>query len=106
MESIADLMRVFRDPDFYDYDRFPKFSQKKWNLKNTEKGVMEVSKELQQVIDREKAEAERRERKDTARLMDFLWSNGRSDDAKKAVSDESFLNKLLAEFRGGMMAAK
>lgn len=102
MGNIADLMKVFKDPDLYDFDKFPKFSQRKKELKETEKGVMEVSRELQQVIDNEKAD----ERKDTARLMDFLWSNGRSDDAKKAIADESFLAKLLAEFRGGMMVAK
>ena len=45
MTKISDLMKVFKDPDLYDYDRFPKFSQKKWDLKNTEKGVMSVSKQ-------------------------------------------------------------
>ena len=106
MERIAYLMKVFKDSNLYDYDKFPKFSNRKHELKETDKGVMELSKELQQVIDNEKAEAEKRTMRDTANLMDFLWSNGRSDDAKKAVSDESFLNKLLAEFRGGMMVAK
>ena len=114
MEKIADLMKVFKDPDLYDYDRFPKFSNRKHELKETEKGVMEVSKELQQVIDREKAEsariaraeAQRETQKDMAGLMNYLLRNGRSDDALKASEDESFLNKLLADFRGGMMVAK
>ena len=100
--NIADLMKVFKDPELYDFDKFPKFSQRKKELKETEKGVMEVSKELQQVIDNEKAE----EKKDTAKLMNFLWSNGRGADAQKASEDENFLNKLLADFRGGLMVAK
>ena len=100
--NIADLMKVFKDPKLYDFDKFPKFSQRKKELKETEKGVMEVSKELQQVIDNEKAE----EKKDTAKLMNFLWSNGRGADAQKASEDENFLNKLLADFRGGLMVAK
>lgn len=106
MKKIADLMKVFKDPELYDFDRFPKFSNRKHELKETEKGVMEVSKELQQVIDREKAESAKIEREDTANLMNFLWSNGRGDDAVKAGQDAGFLNKLLADFRGGMMAAK
>ena len=106
MAKISDLMRIFKDPNLYDYDRFPKFSQKKWNLKNTEKGVMSVSKELQQVIDREKAETEKRTMKDTANLMSFLVSNGRGDDVVKASQDENFLNKLLTEFRDGMLVEK
>mgnify|MGYP007069916294 CR=1 FL=1 len=100
--NIADLMKVFKDPELYDFDKFPKFSQRKKELKETEKGVMEVSKELQQVIDNEKAE----EKKDTAKLMNFLWSNGRGADAQKASEDENFLNKLLADFRGGLMVVK
>ena len=67
---------------------------------------MELSKEVQQVIDREKAESRAEERRDMAGLMNFLLKNGRGDDALKASEDESFLNKLLAEFRGGMMVAK
>ena len=63
---------------------------------------MEVSRELQQIIDNEKAEGQ----KDTAKLMNYLWSNGRGEEAQKASEDESILNKLLAEFRGGLMAAK
>ena len=106
MAKISDLMKVLRDPDLYDYDRFPKLSQRKWDLKNTEKGVMSVSKELQQVIDREKAESRAEGEKDVAGLMSFLVSNGRSDDVVKASQDESFLAKLLTEFRGGMMAAQ
>ena len=106
MERIADLMKVFKDPNLYDYDKFPKFSNRKHELKETEKGVMELSKELQQVIDNEKAEAQKETQRDMAGLMNFLWSNGRGDDAIKAGKDEGFLNKLLAEFRGGMMVAK
>ena len=97
MTKISDLMKVFKDPDLYDYDRFPKFSQKKWDLKNTEKGVMSVSKEVQQVIDREKAESRAEGQRDVAGLMNFLLKNGRRDDAIKASEDEGFLTKLLAK---------
>ena len=106
MERIADLMKVFKDPNLYDYDKFPKFSNRKHELRETEKGVMELSKELQQVIDNEKAEAQRETQRDMAGLMKYLLTNGRNEDALKATTDESFLNKLLAEFRGGMMVAK
>ena len=51
-------------------------------------------------------ETEKKTQKDMAGLMNYLLKNGRGDDALKASEDESFLNKLLAEFRGGMMVAK
>ena len=51
-------------------------------------------------------ESRAEERKEITGLMSFLLKNGRGDDAIKASEDEGFLNKLLAEFRGGMMAAK
>ena len=45
-------------------------------------------------------------KKEVAGLMSFLASNGRSDDIVKAGQDETFLNKLLADFRSGLMVAK
>ena len=43
-------MKVFRDPDWYD-DRFPAFSQRKKELHETEKGVEDVAKEIQLIIE-------------------------------------------------------
>ena len=54
MGKITDLMKLFKDPDAYDNDNFPEFSKRKYDLKNTEEGVLELSIELQQVIDNEK----------------------------------------------------
>ncbi|MBR1633586.1 MAG: Rpn family recombination-promoting nuclease/putative transposase [Lachnospiraceae bacterium] len=54
--------------------------------------------------------AEKRGRKagqmEITKLMNFLLTNGRSEDAIRATNDEGFLNKLLAEFNSGLMAAK
>ena len=44
--------------------------------------------------------------KEATDLMNFLWSNGRGDDAIKASSDESYLDKLLAEYRNEMMLSQ
>ena len=60
----------------------------------------------EKVMEKERQEGERKGQKEVAGLMSFLASNGRSDDIVKAGQDETFLNKLLAEFRGGMMVAK
>ena len=49
---------------------------------------------------------EKKGQKDTAGLMAFLASNGRTDDIVKASNDEGFLSKLLAEFRGGKLTTK
>ncbi len=51
LERITKLMELFTNPDKYNFDDFPAFSKRKDELKNTEKGVMEVSKEFQRVID-------------------------------------------------------
>lgn len=52
------------------------------------------------------AEGEEKGQTDVASLMSFLAKAGRSDDIVKAGNDRSFLNQLLAEYRGGMMVAK
>ena len=69
-----------------------------------EEKVME--KERQEGHKEGKKEGQKEMKKDMAGLMNYLLSNGRSDDALKASTDENFLNKLLADFRGGLMVAK
>ena len=69
-----------------------------------EEKVME--KERQEGHKEGKKEGQKEMKKDMAGLMSFLASNGRSDDIVKAGQDENFLNKLLADFRGGLMVAK
>lgn len=59
--------------------------------KGLEKGLQKGRKEGQMEI---------------AKLMHFLLTNGRNEDAIKATSDESFLKKLLVEFNGGLMTAQ
>ncbi|MBR1627812.1 MAG: PD-(D/E)XK nuclease family transposase, partial [Lachnospiraceae bacterium] len=66
MKKITDLMKLFKDPDAYDFDSFPKFSQRKKDLRTTEKGVLEVASEFQQIIDDEK-EASREEGREEGR---------------------------------------
>lgn len=65
-----------------------------------------MSIEIQQIIDDARAEAEKEGRKEAAELANYLWSNGRGDDALRAAEDSVFFDKLLAELRGGMMVAK
>lgn len=51
-------------------------------------------------------EAQKETQKDMVGLMNYLMSNGRNEDVLKALTDENFLNKLLTEFRSGLMAVK
>ena len=44
--------------------------------------------------------------RDTTDMMNYLWSNGRGEEAKRASEDRNLLNKLLEEFRKGLMVAK
>ena len=105
MSRISKMMGIFKNPDEYDDIAFPRLSERKRNLK-TEKGVMDVSKELQQYMDSEKAEAAAeaaaeataKERKSTTGLMAWLASEGRTDDIVQASQDDSIFDKLLAEF--------
>ena len=78
-------------------------------LKRQREEVIDIMTTLfdQETIMRNHDAAIRREaEKDMAGLMNYLLSNGRNDDALKASTDENFLNKLLADFRSGLMVAK
>ena len=44
-------------------------------------------------------QGEARGLKDATQLMNYLWENGRSQDAKKAAIDPKYLEKLLAEYQ-------
>ena len=59
VRKVAALMKMFRDPDWYD-DQFPEFTRRKKELHETEGGVEEVSKELQLLIDQEVEKTNRR----------------------------------------------
>ena len=50
-----------------------------------------------------KKEGKKEGRKEATDLINFLWSNGRGDDAQKASNDESFFNKLLSDFNAGKL---
>lgn len=45
------------------------------------------------------ASERRKSARDTAGLMNYLWSNGRSDEAQRASNDDELLNRLLAEYQ-------
>ena len=70
-------------------------------LKETEKGVLELSSELQQFVDEENEKAS----KDTGKLIFYLMKKGRVDDAEKAIEDKYYRLKLLTEFRNGVLGA-
>ena len=55
------------------------------------------------VLNDVRAEGIEEGKKATAGLMAFLASNGRTDDIVRANSDESFLDKLLSDFRTGLL---
>ncbi len=45
------------------------------------------------------AKGEAKGRRDTTKLMNYLWENGRSEDAKKAAVDPEYLEKLFVEYQ-------
>ncbi len=42
---------------------------------------------------------EQRGEQNAALLFNYLWENGRGDDAKKAAADKDYLNQLMKEFK-------
>ena len=63
-------------------------------------------KTMSEVLDRVENKGRKAGQMEIAKLMNFLLTNGRSEDAIRATNDESFLNKLLSDFNSGLMAAK
>ena len=59
-----------------------------------------------EVLDRIENRGVNKGRKEAVDLMNFLWSNGRGEEAMKASKDDKFLNTLLADFVAGKLAAK
>ena len=51
------------------------------------------------VLDKVESKGRNEGRQETGDLFNFLWSNGRGEEAKKAVSDEALYDKLFAEFK-------
>ena len=94
LDKIAKLMKLFRDPDAYDFEAFPKFSKRKQALKTTEEGVLEVSREHQRAIDmqvKEKVD-------EISRVYAFLVKNGRSDDIIRSENDIAYRYKMIDEY--------
>ena len=52
LSNITDLMEIFTDSDKYDYDKFPKTSERKNQFKDTKEGEDIMSKEIQDLIDK------------------------------------------------------
>ena len=82
-------------------------------LKMTRIGEM-IRKEIEAGIEagieegcaRSHAEGEAQGRKETSGLMNFLLTSGRNEDALRATQDEGYLEKLLADYRAGLLVAK
>ena len=56
MSDITDLMEIFVDSDRYDYQKFPKTSERKNQSKNTLEGVKTMSEGIQALIDKKEQE--------------------------------------------------
>lgn len=58
LDNISGLMELFAT-DGYDYEKFPNFSRRKHQFKETEEGVFEMGEEVQRLMDRERQEGMR-----------------------------------------------
>ena len=70
MSKIADLMEIFADSDRYDYEKFPKTSERKNQFKNTEEGMRAMNDGIQALIDREVHKKEREKERET-KILDI-----------------------------------
>lgn len=46
--NVSDLMKLFIDPDEYDFHKFPAFSARKHIFKNTQKGAVEMGEKVEE----------------------------------------------------------
>ncbi len=60
---------------------------------------------LDKVENRGRIKGRQEERQETGDLLNYLWSNGRGEEAKKAVLDQELFDKLFAEFKAISTAA-
>ena len=51
-------------------------------------------------------QGEKKGKRNTAGLINFLLTHGRNDDAIRATSDENYLNQLLKDYSSGMLKAE
>lgn len=58
LSDIADLMEIFVESDRYDYEKFPKTSERKHQFKDTEEGVKRMSDGIQALIEKKAQERE------------------------------------------------
>ena len=56
LSDIADLMEIFVESDRYDYEKFPKTSERKHQFKDTEEGVKKMSDGIQALLDKKEQE--------------------------------------------------
>ena len=58
------------------------------------------------VLDEVESRGEKRGEQNAANLMNYLWRNGRGEDAERAAKDKDFFNKLLSELLPVLTPAK
>ena len=54
---------------------------------------------LREILKDDLEQAENKGREETTTLINFLWENGRGEDAKRAGKDKDFLDQLLTEYK-------
>lgn len=75
--DIAELMRIFKEPDAYDFEKFPKVSKRKKQFKEDEGGDKTMC-DLVENYANEKADAKTRE------IASTLFQNGADYDMVRA----------------------
>ena len=81
---------------------FKKLTEKYSNLS---KGVEQVmgGHIIKTKADEILEQGEKKGQQEATKLMNFLWSNGRGEDAVRASNDEIFLKKLISDFNNGLL---
>ena len=82
------------------------------NFENIRKGVTEVMSgyilrtEADDILEQGIEQGIEQGSQKAADLINFLWSQGRGDEAQRASKDRGLLNRLLEEFKSGSMPAQ
>ena len=59
----------------------------------------DIDKKVQEGVQQGIQQGTDQGREETTKLINYLWKNGRGEEAEKAEKDRNFLKKLLDEFK-------
>ena len=96
--SHSKLLQLFLRDDAFDDKNYPAISARVGYFKGTEEGREDMCKAVDELSSKREQNA--------ANLINYLWRNGRGEEAERAAKDKDLFNKLLTELMPVLTPAK